>query len=95
MVIWLFVHPVIGLELYKTPPTIHPLNFALLDYLSKEMLLKLYNLGGGGGGGVPQILLFAPIMVDIQLNVSRVCNRFHKSKSIISTVKKSPIDFSG
>ena len=27
--------------------------------------------------------------------LSRVCNLFHKSKSIISTMKKSPIDFSG
>ena len=25
----------------------------------------------------------------------RVCNLFHKPKSIISTMKKSPIDFSG
>ena len=31
----------------------------------------------------------------LDLVETRVCNLFHKPKSIISTMKKGPIDFSG
>ena len=54
--------------------------------------------GGGGGGGRCCTYLSGPIREGMWDTISvsyRVYNLIYQSKSIISTMKKSPIDFSG